>query len=297
MIVVVVAMVALAGCSSGGSTTTAPGTDAPDSSSTTVPGTDAPNGATTTSGTDGTTTDGSDSATTTDGSDGGTTTTSGPSNSLVADHAAALESAGSFTSEVNITQDIVQDGNKTTVQINQWTAIDTEANKGLRKQRFTGLFGGNMTINTSSYTSGDTTYMRAQSPFQGTQYLNASAPYNESGQVQPVNVTQAGGETYISQNITWSEAGTTTFKGVSVTKYTADGEASFPGLAESMGGNLTIESVNAQALVDDDGVVRHMTLHVSGTQQNGNSVTSTIELTTTEVGSTTVQEPSWISKA
>lgn len=268
VIVAVVAMVALAGCSSGGSTTTAPGTDTTSEPDTTTEPNATPS------------------------------VDVEPAN-VSESHAAALSAAGSFTSRVDITQEVVQDGNTTAISVDRRTAIDLEAGTGLRFQSSTGLLGPNTTINTTSYTAGDTTYMRVTSPLQDEpRLLNASEPYSPNSNVQPVNASQARGEAYIGQNVTWSSNGTTTVDGTTVARFTASGAENLPDIAASMSSsNLTVERLDAEMLVDSDGVVRRLTLDVSGTQANGNSVSSSIEYTVTEIGSTNVSEPGWVADA
>lgn len=278
LVVLVVALVALAGCSSDGGTTTSPGDTTTD-----APTTETMEPTTTT--------------TTEDGMNGGTTTTEqmGPGGSVTDGFAEALEAAGSFTSEARINLQTTQQGQEVNVTIDQIMYVDITNEVGLMNQTISGLFGQGSTILTESYTSGDETYQRSVSPFQeGPQYSYATEPYTNTS-VTPVNFSQASGQqSYIDQGITWTNEGSTTYEGMQVTRYTAEGVENFPNLDTVTGQSIeSVDSVSAELLIDDNKIVRLLQWDISGTNEQGNDVSLSLTFEISNVGSTTVEEPAW----
>jgi hypothetical protein len=233
--------------------------------------------------------DGSDAD---DGSD-----SAGDGLSVTADHTEALRNAGSFTSSLNITSTTTQNGTDSTTGIELDVMIDQGGDRGYINQTIGSRLGD---INAESYTAGEETFQRSSSPF-GTQYFYGTEPYADSN-VTPVNVTSAGvgGEQLLfgAGNLTWTEEGSDTRDGVDVTHYSvSDADA-----IEQAGGQLapnatSIDSVSVDAYVDGDGIVREMSWSFSGIDQNGNEFDFESTYRTTDVGSTTVEEPGWLDEA
>lgn len=305
LIVLVVALVALAGCSSNGDGTTAsPGddtTDAPTTELQTTSEMGEPTPEPTDSATDTPTDTSTDTPTDSPGSDVPFPWNTEPvtGDGVAGDHATRLYESGSFTATLNATASgISQSGGSQNVTIGQRMRIDIESRQAVARQTVTNIFGQNSTLNTDRYTSGGETYQRSTSPFTSeAQYNYGTAPYTNSSAI-PVNLTQASGAGFaVGVDVTWSEQGSATVDGVSTTRYTASGTESFGNIEGIVGTSVdTVESIEAEIYVDGDGIVRQMTYDVAGTDSDGNDVTLDVSYSISAVGSTSVQEPAWTSE-
>jgi hypothetical protein len=106
---------------------------------------------------------------------------------------------------------------------------------------------------------------------------------------------------YAAENDEWlTREGTETYDGVTVTRYEATGVekwAYFEAYAREDGEVTDFEYV---VLVDDDGLVRYLSWHLAGVDNSGGEsrpFSQTVEMELTDVGSTTVEDPAWLSEA
>jgi hypothetical protein len=142
------------------------------------------------------------------------------------------------------------------------------------------------------YTDGDTTYERSE--FGNETQVSRSD--------RPVNVTSVrrGGQIlslFVSENVTYSEAGTETFDGDEVMAYEAEGvDALSDELLDSTSENASITDFSATVLVDGDGVIRSYQLEYV-VEQDGETQELSYVAEITDVGSTDVEEPAWVSQA
>lgn len=288
LVLLTVALVALAGCNTGGGgsdTTTAPqSTPAPET--TDMPGetTDTPDG----------TPDQTPTETPTDDPDGVST------ESLTADHYDQIQSAGTFTSNVSVYFESVENGNTSTLSLVQLSQLNLDDQVGLQDVTSTIT---SPSFNTSSsgttYTTGSETFVRVTSIGSNqSQYRYGQEPYNATDPV-PINFSVAGGENlFESQETFWQDRGTTTFEGESVQRYTADGVNSMPNLSDALGASFSqIDNVNATLLVTDDGLIRHMNIHIEGQTEEGVTSSMIVTFTISDVGTTTVPTPDWLDEA
>lgn len=283
LVVLAVALVALAGCNTGGGGTTG-----------TPSMSEAPH-------TNGTQTPTPTPATTETPSQTPSPPPAGSVNgsAIAADHVSKIQSAGTFTTNVNMTFVTVQNGSRSSIALDQTAYLNLDDQVGLQSLSTKLQSPGYSSSATShTYTAGNETFYRQNVSGSSVAYRYGTAPYNAS-EPSPVNFSSASGETLFSgQGIYWLEQGQTTFQGETLTKYTADGLNSMPNISESLGTSFKqVDSANATLLVADSGVVRRMTLSVSGVTNDGANATATVSFTVTDVGSTTVPTPDWLDQA
>ncbi|MDY6764710.1 MAG: hypothetical protein SV377_03350, partial [Halobacteria archaeon] len=91
--------------------------------------------------------------------------------------------------------------------------------------------------------------------------------------------------------------GRETFDGTTVTRYEVNGVEAFKAMGASTG--IDYESVTeykAALLVDKNGITRYLYTTITF-EEEGETTVIELEVKITKVGSTTVQEPDWVSKA
>jgi hypothetical protein len=227
-----------------------------------------------------------------DGGDGGSSdiaayTESGDEldgETVSADHAAAIEDAGSYTFDVGF--EAADD--ESSLSIDAHIEADMENDRAYSVQE-SNLFGNQTAY---KYTSGDSTYEK--SVREGDEE-NAQYATSEDGQVQPVNTTPSF-QASLVDGLEWSQEGTEEQNGVGVTRYESTGVANATALVGAGTDAENVSDVSATMYLDADGVVRQYDL--TYTVQEGDSETTvTYEVETTGVGSTSVEEPDWLDEA
>lgn len=95
----------------------------------------------------------------------------------------------------------------------------------------------------------------------------------------------------------FSRVGTETFDGVTVTRYELTERPAWIGAGQAPDAEIQWSEFSFEVLIDEDGLVRQETWSGTGTDDDG--VTHTFEFysAVTDVGSTTVEEPEWVSTA
>ncbi len=139
---------------------------------------------------------------------------------------------------------------------------------------------------------------------QGNAYIRQSAGDNAS--YQRFDGDEADTTTYRDPGIAgyldglnFSDAGTETVDGVTVDRYEVtdpsqvNASAHDPEILTAEG----IETISVTVAVDRDGVVRSFEYHVTGENANGDPLGYHLSLQYSDVGSTTVSEPAWLSEA
>lgn len=277
LVVLAVALVALAGCSTGDTTPTETTDDSPLTETTTDPA-------------DETTTDELTSSPESDVDPG----------ELAASHAAQIEKASSVTAGQRVTQQQELDGNTSAVsqQVQGYydfeNSIGLEDSSQLQQSQF-----GSLSSSAQKYTAGNETFLRQNSSqLPEPQYAYDSEPYNESVPPTPVDFTSVGwGQLYETWNPSLQSQGETDFQGETVEEYRAEGQESLPYLSETLGASFEeIDEINATVLVTDDGLITYTAIQASGTGSEGGDVTSTYEFTVTDLDETTVEEPAWLDQ-
>lgn len=154
-------------------------------------------------------------------------------------------------------------------------------------QRSTSAFG-----NSTLYTAGNTSYQRSQYGNQ-TQVARTDRSVNVTAAVRGSSTL----EIFISHNVTYEQVGTETFDGDEVMRYEAEGvDKLSEEFRNSTGENLTVTDFSATLLLDGEGRVRKFSADFSFTR-NGETSNTTFVTTVTDVGSTDVEEPDWVSQA
>lgn len=206
----------------------------------------------------------------------------------------AVDDAGSYTLETSTVLTQSQQGVTVTERLNSTIRVDFDAQQGVREstQRRS---NGNQTQEVSStvYTDGNTSYRRQVVGGNTTYDTQEGAPTGLRG-IRPVNVSSfTQNYTQLVDALDWEQDGTEDVDGTTATRYTATGVADKELLG--LGDNATVESTEGSLLVDDDVIQRmSLSLDVEGAR-TPNSID--IEIGLSEVGSTTVAEPDWISEA
>lgn len=212
-------------------------------------------------------------------------------------HVTALSDADSFTVEYSVQQTQTVGDQAQTTEMSGMFAVDSVADRQVGQSVMEqGV--------TTQYTSGETTYLQMKVnesvPADEGLYQMASAPYEDEG-LQPVEVRQSTGVQFLMvENVTYLHAETKMHDGVEVSVFEADEEATVAALEEefaaSGSSSATVDSFDSVVYLDDDGVVRYTAwaFKISDGEQ---SMSYDVEVSTTDVGSTTVAEPGWLSNA
>ncbi|MCU4716493.1 DUF7537 family lipoprotein [Halapricum hydrolyticum] len=278
LVVLAVALVALAGCSTGDTTPTETTDDYPLTETTTDPA-------------DGTTTDPADE-----------TTTEPPASDvdpeeLAANHAERIDAASSLTASQQVLVRQTTGGNTSVSDTQMVSYYDLADRVGLQTATKSVTAPQYATKQrTDKYTAGDETFLRANSSTsQQAEYYYDQQPYNYSAPPTPVNFTSAGWTgLYENMNASLQEQGTTEFGNETVTRYTASGQASLPVLSAGAGSSFSeLDQINATVLVTDDGLVTSTTVRASGTSVRGTDLAIAYQYTVTDLNETTVTEPAW----
>lgn len=227
---------------------------------------------------------------------------------LRADHVEQLESAGSFTSVLDLR---VESGDGD-ARFNQTTAVNQTRDRAYQSRHISagGAIG---TLKTESYTEGDVTFERlvlGSGDNATVRYRHGSGDDVSAGAVRPVNVTNAMNARLVGQaaaNINWTQTGIVDREGETVTRYEATGRKNFSdfrnatdlGTLEGLDANATdstVDSVNATLYVGPDGLVHEFHFSFAGTSEDERTA---LEFTvrTTKVGLTNVDPPAWLDEA
>lgn len=96
----------------------------------------------------------------------------------------------------------------------------------------------------------------------------------------------------------WTPQGTETYDGVTVQRYTYDGDDYWTELdGELDDGTFSVQSASYELLVDDDGIPRYQSYRVEAVDETGVEGWYEWEYTVTDVGTTTVADPPWLDAA
>lgn len=209
--------------------------------------------------------------------------------------AAGVESAGTYTTEQSSTVVGSQQGTEFITEATTTTRVDFDAGQGFRESQQTQTSGNrSQEVASAVYTDGDTSYRQRMAGGNVT-YDTQEGESTGLGGVRPVNVT-AFDQNYapIIDGMAWEQDGTEQTDGTTVTAYTATGVENQSQLG--LGQDTTIDGVSGSLLVDGDGIIRGISLDYD--IESGESTTSLdAEITLTDVGSTDVEEPEWLSEA
>lgn len=144
------------------------------------------------------------------------------------------------------------------------------------------------------YTDSDTSYRLRNLSGQNATYDSQTG----SGSIRPVNVSSYDQSyidyTNITEGFNWEANGTATVGDTTTIRYSSTNVSDSNYLVQDS--NSTLTNASADLYVDEDGVVRRTDL--TFTIENGASSSSAdISLVLTDIGSTTVEEPSWVAQA
>lgn len=205
---------------------------------------------------------------------------------VVANRTAALAAAGSYTSTWRMT--VTEDGT-VTGETAYVTAIDTTTERS--HFRATQTSDGVSTdgwelyyadgVSYSRYGAGeDETYGVTEGVFTGTALFDGTRYVTDSDDLDG-----------------FDRAGTETFDGVTVTRYTLTERPAWVAAGQMTEGEIQWTEFTFEVLVDGDGVVRQETWTSTGIDEQ--DVTHTVEFysAVTGVGTTTVEEPDWVGTA
>lgn len=214
---------------------------------------------------------------------------------LNTDTTAALEEAGSYTLQVNSSSDTDGPDGDTLGVTNQTTHVDLDANRGVRitEQRFRSGQQERTGIN-EVFTDGNTSYRR-QNTSQGVFYDRQEGAAEGRGAIQPVNVSSyTQNYTVVTASFEWEENGTETIDGTQTVRYTSVNLTDSSILFDRE--DVTISNASAMMYVDEENVVRRVTLEYT-LQSNETTTQFEQTITLSDIGSTPVKDPTWLSEA
>jgi len=199
----------------------------------------------------------------------------------------AVESSGSYTlnSTARITGE--RQGQTVTSGTDEARQIEFESDRGVRStDRTLSSDRGTQSVSAVVYTDGDTSYRR-QNASGNVSYDVQEGGYSGAGSTTPVNTTDFD-QNYTSfvDEFGWEHNGTDTVDGVTVTSYTT----------VQNGTSAGIRNASGRMLIDSDGVIRELTLSYTFIDA-GSPTTIELSIVLSDLGSTTVEEPDWVSDA
>lgn len=199
----------------------------------------------------------------------------------------AAESSGSYSLNLSKTLTAERQGETLTDRTDEEWRIDFESGTGIRSTEATqSVDGSDQSASVSVYTDGNTSYRR-QNSSNGASYDMQEGGYSTAGGTAWVNTTEfVQNYTGYVDEFGWERNGTQTVDGVTVTQYAVTQNGTSAGLG----------NVSGQMLVDGDGVVRELTLNYTLTNASP-STRVDLSIVLSDVGSTTVEEPDWVSEA
>ncbi|UPM41784.1 DUF7537 family lipoprotein [Halocatena salina] len=201
-------------------------------------------------------------------------------------HSNALSEYDSYTQTMNITNPNRQVTMNLTVRVdeaNKQSGADIKANRE-----------GQEVMRMEMYQKNNTTYEKTQMPLLGTVYNTTEQSFS-SFKANQTNTTDT--EKWFS-NVSFEEADTVTRNDETLYKYNATGVDNAKAFT-NVSGSTTIDSVesfNATLLVDKEGILRSFSFDITATSF-GETQEMSAEIRTTDIGSTTVNEPEWIEEA
>ena len=146
------------------------------------------------------------------------------------------------------------------------------------------------TVNTTRYVDGNRSFVRRSI---GNQTSYRSDPGSDAG-VNLTGTLRLANEWETIAGIDWTQNGTETFEGETVTRYSASGvETNADALGVRNASDLS--SFEATLLVGSDGTVRLLTATVTGSGDD--PLTSEARLELSGFDGTTVEEPDWLDRA
>jgi hypothetical protein len=271
-VILVVAVVALAGCSGGSPGATTTGAAGTDASSEATPA------------------DGSEQALQT--SDEAIESFSYPEgaspdgiedlDTLLTEHSDAL-SGSSFTLNGSTTLSASTDAESDSAPINYIVEYDAADNEAL-----TTLTGGERGTLTA-YSDGSTKYFRIENE-SGTEYGTAD-PGDRIADTGPGNVTGEGVLRAILERGTFEATGVLTRDGTELVRY------NLTELTTDQDIDVGERTFEGSLLIDSDGVIHEADISVSVESESGFTFADESHVEFTDIGNTTVEEPSWTSDA
>lgn len=209
--------------------------------------------------------------------------------------AAAVEDAGSYTYAQNIFSVSETQRGQSRTQITRTTQVDFEAGQGLRvSERAISSPQYNQNGTTTVYTENNTSY-RERVTSEGTNYSTQEGEPTGFGGIVPVNTTGFNQNlSFVSDGVVWEENTTTTVDGDTVTRYDLAGVEDTSMFTRGSDARLT--DIGGTLYVDEDDVIRQVSIGYSVETDSGTSSTQ-VQFTLTDIGSTTVEEPEWTSDA
>ncbi|UPM41780.1 DUF7537 family lipoprotein [Halocatena salina] len=200
-------------------------------------------------------------------------------------HESVLSKADSHTLTVNVTGEVSIFNTSMDFQLEQNTAAEREAfseSFSVEESTF---------IRESRYSSSNNTYEMNKTEDEPVRYET----YQESFDSQAVFV-----QGFISEwlsNATFGEASRVTHDGKQVFRYEVTGVDSAEPFVLDFDGDPRLKSFNGTAFVTENGVVRSFSYTMGYTIADGTNKTLSAKYHITDVDSTTVEEPTWVTTA
>jgi len=204
---------------------------------------------------------------------------------------AAVESAGSYTSHTESVFSLNTSLRQSRTLTNTTTRVDLDARHGSRTTTQTVAVPTQATNSAVVYTDGNTSYRRVNTS-QGVDYATQTGA---GSQIVPVNTTAYGQNyTVLTDSFEYEANGTATVAGTTTVRYTSTNLTDTSYFVGNS--NATISNATSTMYVDADNVVRRASLSYTIEGTGGSSQTD-LTITLTDIGSTTVEEPDWLSDA
>lgn len=209
--------------------------------------------------------------------------------------AQTIQDAGSYTRQTTTMARTNTSLSASQNQQNVTLRVDLASDRGIRSTNQSLTRGGTtQTASRSVYTDGNTSYR--QTNFRGnTTYETQTGQPRTRGGIRPVNVTRFdSGFAPIVDAVSWDPNGTETVSGTETIKYTATNVTDPRTLTGRS--NVTLSNVSGALWLDQNDVVRKFEISYT-LGADGETRTTSTELSITNIGSTTVTEPGWVSQA
>jgi hypothetical protein len=225
---------------------------------------------------------------------------------LQEDHRSNVRAADSFTV---VTESASTSGNAST-ESRTVAAVDLDADRVRQDasyERGIAAQGTERTSvsNTTVYQSEETIYVRTVNSVGNrstTEYqtLNRSRREGRSADGGSNLSAQFAGldrQINVVRGANWTQRGTETNDGTTVTRYTANGSDAFdPERLGGSGGTPDVTAFNATLLVTSDGTIRSLTYDIE-VEMGDRRVAVDSRVTVESIGETSVEEPGWLGEA
>lgn len=196
-------------------------------------------------------------------------------------HRAALSASGSYTVTLNLS-----------TARRQFTLVRQVniANERAYTTVTANVRGSSLGINIAIYQSGNTRYTKT-AIFNRTRYNVTKRPFAFNG------LNQSVGRATLLGNVSFGSAERVTRNGKTLLRYESTELQNAKPFLPLLATNATVNEFNATILVGQKGIIRSISYSVTYTTAGGERKTRAVTVRLSHIGSTSIQDPAWLDEA